>query len=189
MYVEFMTPEYIGFFFLLENAEEPELRIWWVKPEPLEFVSIPIRLGNWTLQEAVKKANEYARRYSRSSQTYEDHYLTEAVNVIIYLCSENAEYAPGEVRPVHPQPRKTKRGIRFFPADKPKIWQVGKQTGEKLRTEFRHSGNSKNRRPHIRRAHWHGYWTGAKTAEKRNFIVKWIPPVFVRGERISGIGE
>lgn len=85
MYVEFMTPEYIGFFFLLENAEEPELRIWWVKPEPLEFVSIPIRLGNWTLQGAVKKANEYARRYSRSSQTYEDHYLTEAVNIIIYV--------------------------------------------------------------------------------------------------------
>lgn len=181
MYVEFMTPEYLGFFFALEKAEEPELRIWWVERESLEFVGTPVRLGNWTLQEALEKAEKYAYQYTGFSGKYESRYLTEAINIIVYLCAENAEYTQGSALPSRPQPKKTKRGIRFFPADKPRIWHVGKQLGERLRAEFKRVGGNKGRRPHIRRAHWHGYWTGPKAAEQRDFIVKWIPPVFVGG--------
>jgi hypothetical protein len=32
--------------------------------------------------------------------------------------------------------------------------------------------------PHVRRAHWHSYWTGPrKEPKKRELIVKWMPPV------------
>lgn len=145
MYVELMTPEYLGFFFALEKAEK------------------------------------YAYQYTGFSGKYESRYLTEAINIIVYLCAENAEYTQGSALPSRPQPKRTKRGIRFFPADKPRIWHVGKQLGERLRAEFKCVGGNKGRRPHIWRAHWHGYWTGPKAAEQRDFIVKWIPPVFVSG--------
>jgi hypothetical protein len=34
-------------------------------------------------------------------------------------------------------------------------------------------------RPHIRRAHWHGYWTGprAKPAKERKFVLRWLAPI------------
>ena len=40
-------------------------------------------------------------------------------------------------------------------------------------------GTHASPRPHMRRAHWHLYWTGTGRAVPR---VKWIAPVFVRGE-------
>nr|DAR40120.1 MAG TPA: hypothetical protein [Caudoviricetes sp.] len=36
--------------------------------------------------------------------------------------------------------------------------------------------------PHVRRAHWHHFWTGARGSDARELILRWIPPVFVRGE-------
>ena len=34
---------------------------------------------------------------------------------------------------------------------------------------------------HMRRAHWHHYWTGPKTGE-RKLILKWLPPIPVNIE-------
>lgn len=35
-------------------------------------------------------------------------------------------------------------------------------------------------RPHIRRAHWHSYWTGKKDVqEERKLIVNWVAPTMV----------
>jgi hypothetical protein len=37
-------------------------------------------------------------------------------------------------------------------------------------------------RSHIRRAHWHGYWTGPKKEpEKRKFKLLWLHPILVGG--------
>lgn len=37
--------------------------------------------------------------------------------------------------------------------------------------------------PHLRRAHWHHYWTGPKSdPEKRELVVRWIHPVLVGGK-------
>ncbi|MGC6378155.1 hypothetical protein ACNO7L_10190 [Bisgaard Taxon 45] len=42
------------------------------------------------------------------------------------------------------------------------------------------NGSHKTRRPHIRRAHWHGYWTGKRDEpENRKFDLKWLPPFAV----------
>lgn len=35
-------------------------------------------------------------------------------------------------------------------------------------------------RPHVRRAHWHGFWSGPRKSEKqRTFSVQWLPPIAV----------
>lgn len=38
------------------------------------------------------------------------------------------------------------------------------------------------KRPHVRAAHWHHYWTGPRSElSKRKLIVKWVMPTFVNG--------
>ncbi|MCD8491987.1 MAG: hypothetical protein LRY51_08830, partial [Geovibrio sp.] len=77
-----------------------------------------------------------------------------------------------------------KKGLRFFPADKPLIFTVGESIGQKLREQSFHTHGKKGKvkRPHLRRAHWHGYWTGPRDGEQ-SFILKWLPPVFVDSEQ------
>ena len=42
-------------------------------------------------------------------------------------------------------------------------------------------GSHASKAPHVRRAHWHHYWTGARDSAERALVLKWIPPVFVGG--------
>lgn len=185
IFVEYEKPEFIGFFFALEKTlhdEDPELRIWWVTHDG-DFVSTPIHLGKWSLDTALKRSLDYATaHFGEHIEQYEDKYLHDAINMILYLCTQNAEYSPTGSRPSRPAPKKTKKGIRFFQADKPKIWNVGNQIGEKLRQDIARTGNHKAKRPHIRRAHWHGFYSGPKSAPKRDFNLKWLPPIMVGDE-------
>ena len=50
---------------------------------------------------------------------------------------------------------------------------------EKNRAET--DGSHAPKAPHVRRAHWHNYWTGARESAERCLVLKWIPPVFVGG--------
>lgn len=68
-------------------------------------------------------------------------------------------------------------------------WEVGyrfgatfrKQLAEAEQANTRHNGDDRNRpRVHVRRAHWHSYWTGPKGTEQKR-VVKWLPPVIVNG--------
>ena len=52
-------------------------------------------------------------------------------------------------------------------------------TAEKNRAET--AGSHAPKAPHVRHAHWHHYWTGARESAERCLVLKWIPPVFVGG--------
>ena len=114
-------------------------------------------------------------------QTRASH-LQPILSLILYLCSDEPEVddsrQPGEG--VHkPGLIKTRNGFKLFPPDRPRIWTVGAETGVKLR-EFSRSSSAEGHtvRPHIRRPHWHGYWTGPKQGERR-FSYRWIPAILV----------
>jgi hypothetical protein len=113
------------------------------------------------------------------------------LSVLLYLCSQTAEYraaterTPG--RPSNPSPRKTKEGWRLFPPDRPKIWCVGEAIGKTIREAMaRHREHDVDRlgpRPHIRRAHWHSFWSGPKAdPAARKLSLKWLPPMPVAME-------
>lgn len=94
----------------------------------------------------------------------------DVLSLLLYLCSENPGWAPsGETSaPSRPAPKRVKSGWRLFPPEKPKVWHVGEDIGRSIR-EARASamkGAHKGPRPHIRRAHWHSYWTGRKVMEE-----------------------
>jgi hypothetical protein len=44
-------------------------------------------------------------------------------------------------------------------------------------------GTHASPRPHVRRAHWHTYWTGPrKDPQKRKPVLKWLSPILVNVE-------
>lgn len=93
-----------------------------------------------------------------------------------------------------PEPKKTKKGVRYFPASTPTTWDVGVRMGTALR---RVSGQTQGtqsdslgqevKRPHIRRGHWHTFLTGPRKTKdgedippaQRTRVLRWIPPIAV----------
>ena len=152
---------------------------------------IGIHIGNWTLTEAIERANQYTVRSAPSvpadwAARAVASLLSPVMSIVLYICSDQPDIDdvrhPGR-GPTRPAPRKTQTGWRMFPADRPAYFDVGARIGAKLRQAreaFARVAAETGRTvcPHFRRAHWHGFWSGPRVGE-RVFKVKWLPPVLV----------
>lgn len=182
-----------GFWAHLEfdmNEKRPELRL--VLDTENALLPLPLHLGKWTMTEAVDRAFQETVNQSRkigfplpTDERRPDELAAELyglVSLVLYLCSEEPEIdderEPGAY-PQRPRPTRTKKGWRLFPAKRPRMWTVASKLGDQLR-QAANPGDAtgKGKAPHLRRAHWHGFWTGPKDGE-RKFIYKWLPPVAV----------
>lgn len=118
-------------------------------------------------------------------------YTAPVLNLLLYLCAEGAEIDGKRGQPGNPAPRKTRRdGLKLFAADGPATWDVGVRIGAALRRAYQSSetaqgGTHAGPRPHIRRAHWHGFRSGPRLrpdgseipAALRKFDLRWLPPI------------
>ena len=149
-----------------------------------------LHLGDWPLKESITRTMDEAKKQSKAhgiEKTFPEEskllgeikdLITPFVSLVLYLCSINAEFSG---IPEKPKPKKTKKGYRLFAPPQPRTWDVGIRLGASLRaakTEYVESkdieeGQRRPPRPHIRRAHWHLYWTGEG---RKNPVVKWLPP-------------
>lgn len=166
------------------------------------LISQVLHLGPWPLAESIARALQEAgaqtemvlgQKYTLAGQESEvaniikDDY-TPLLSLLLYLCSVNGEIGDGDRRPVRPRSTKTKKGLRLFPPNKPTTWDVGIRMGAALRKAREMSGAAETKntegkqrsapRAHVRRAHWHGYWTGPRDGDQK-FTLKWISPVLV----------
>lgn len=113
--------------------------------------------------------------------------LEPLISLLLYICSITADF--GHYSAVKPVPVKTKRGYRLFPPPKPTIVQTGNLIGSTLRVSREAQEHEvglptgKVMPAHVRRAHWHGYWSG----KPRRFNVRWMPPILVNCEESHGI--
>lgn len=156
--------------------------------------AIPIHLGRWTLADALQRALSVAKLpgavFTQAAQLQMAKIATPVMPLLLYLCSQNAEIGDGTRQPTNPAPKRTKRGWRLFPAERVTTWDVGVRLGAALRRAYSTNeavgdGTHAAPRGHIRRAHWHGFRSGAmKTpagdpipAELRRFDVRWLPPI------------
>lgn len=117
-------------------------------------------------------------------------HISKLISVIMYLCSDKPEInnlrQPGNI-PSRPKPKKVKGGMTLFPAQGVTIWEVGKDIGKRLCNadveKLEYAGGTHARpRAHVRRGHWHGYWTGPLKGS-RTFILKWLHPMLVGMEK------
>lgn len=193
---QWMDIDLHGFWVHLEwdaNTERSELRFLLNTPDQL----IPqiLHMGPWTVTEAVDRAMGEARKQAESRNVellrVDDAPMILAGDLqpllarVMYLCSDEPDIVdrdqPGYL-PGRPKPKKTKKGWRLFPPAKPRVWSVGDSVGDTLRSVSADAGDSdrKSPRPHLRRAHWHGYWTGPRDGDQK-FRCKWLPPTVIRG--------
>jgi hypothetical protein len=157
------------------------------------LTGIPLHCKQGTISDAFAAMVKESRRQGLQGEGYQAvkqaipeivNSLSAIISLVLYLCSQAADYG-GEKKLARPRFKKTKKGPRYFPPDKSQVWDVGARVGAALRLAFakaesagRTGGEGRARpRGHIRRAHWHGYWTGPK--EKQKLVLRWIPPLAI----------
>ena len=179
----------------------------WNVGDSRPYSAIPVDLIESTLAEAVESTcGRYLAELSPETEGIQEaaevissfaaldlHEYTQSVtplmNLVLYLCSINAEFRDHSglrEKPKQPPMTRTRKGPRMFPPEQPTTWDVGWRLGAALRGTLDavrragKEGSHASPRPHIRRAHWHSYWTGPMAASERSIRVRWMPPVGVR---------
>jgi len=205
VYVETPGTPFYGFFAHIDddmNYNRAELRLVLDSGKLTPFV---LHLDKPTLDESINAVKEHSIKMMR------EHALPRAgnpstgeitneasplvsplVSALLYICSaaNDMREASGSLRqPKKPRPKKVKGGLKMFPPNKTIIWETGYRMGAALSraresTGARESSPHGSPAPHIRRAHWHSFWTGPKNEpDKRLITVKWLPPIPV------GVGD
>lgn len=117
---------------------------------------------------------------------------------LLYLCSEKPDLIDRKEPdwlPHPPKPKKVKGGFRLFPAKRTRIVEVGSVLGETLRkAESEHyqteTGGTRTVKSHLRRAHWHSFWTGPRKDPKpgdQKLVLRWLSPILVHGRSDDGL--
>lgn len=144
--------------------------------------------------ELVKLLDEEVGGHAASTILAEP--TRRALPLLLYLCAEEPDIdgvPRGEV-----QPTRTKRGLRWFPLDKITTWNVGVRLGAVLRKTHQdaavaneNGGQAHGRpRPHLRRAHFHKYWTGPKDRpNERRVACRWVYDTLVNAKRADDLVE
>lgn len=201
-----------GFFAHLEwdaNTGRTELRLLVDMEMPgvgMELWPIPIHLiDGGTFDDAIKAAYgealwQYASSVPRTSEevravqaVLNDHQgvikqlVPPLVSVLLYLCTESADVrGRDEAEP----PTHTRRRSPQYAAQSPAVWDVGVRIGAALRRAQQAAGESlggthASPKPHVRRAHWHTYWTGPRDNQEPQ--LKWLSPILVGAENEDGL--
>lgn len=113
------------------------------------------------------------------------------LQMALYLCADDAEI-DGEHRR-HKTIRKH-GAERLLPADQCNFWEVAYRSGAALHAAKQylaaHAGDGTHAgpRPHLRKAHWHHYWTGPRATAgatqptERRLVLKWLGPILVNAK-------
>lgn len=175
------------------NTQRHELRL--LLDTDARLVPVPLHLGAWSLAESISRMLDESAAQAlmrggapvpRALAAPLRGLVEPIVSLLLYICSEGAELGSGARKPGNPEPKRTKRGWRLFQADRPTTWDVGVRLGAALRRAYQAErtgaagagGEHAGPRPHIRRAHWHGFWRGPLQGE-RSFALRWLPPIAV----------
>ena len=115
--------------------------------------------------------------------------INKLLSILLMICPEEPDISNIQGEPIpkidlsKPKYTANKRTGTFIPPSKPFLYEIGrrmggeiKQANDKLASAKR---TSTSRRPHIRSAHYHGYWMG--TGQDKHYTLKWIAPIFVNG--------
>ncbi len=170
-----------GMFAWLEfdvHSRTPELRLLYLMPD-MSIVSMPIILTGGTLDDSMVALAVSALSRGPApcylpnpSLAPSKEQIAGAINMVLYLCSSDRDMPDSYIR------RSTNR---YGNPKHIRIWDVGIRIGSALRkyrraVEDHQRGSHESPRPHVRRAHWHHFWTGPRDGE-RKLVVKWLPPI------------
>ncbi|MDR1703876.1 MAG: hypothetical protein LBS19_04220 [Clostridiales bacterium] len=195
---------FIGFFAWLDWGTKDNnkiLRLQLLKADgKTELMWLPVTGG--TLQDSILHTmNQPSSEVGNRTYTAEEirnapitKNISGCINLLLYLCSEKPDLQSKTER--QPRFRRDKYGNPTLAA----TWEVGIRIGAALRkTAEQADGNetpldieieqndstgqslrsSSSPRPHMRRAHWHSFWTGKHNSPERKLKLQWLPPIAV----------
>lgn len=125
-------------------------------------------------QEAIKDLNTFKKK---------------ALQIILFICQDEPDIFENgnEIDEVgfKPVAQRIKGEVRLFEAKKVRYFDVGVKTGALIKDTFNaYRASGKTQAPHIRRAHWHGFWRGSRKNNAQEFFYKWVAPVIVNGDLV-----
>lgn len=204
--------KYHGFFAHLENdidTNDRELRLLFLSANGTETMGFPIHIDEKNLEDnmqrvfSIMKHNTEGTFLQDATRQFLDEWddyseqiilLRKALQIVLYICSTNADISANEeqknmvrrtkttvIRDRYAEIRKWDTGIRVGNAVR--RYRAKQQPGEQKKKPGENATHA-SPRPHIRRAHWHHYWTGKRDdQENRKLILKWNPPAYVGIEK------
>jgi hypothetical protein len=115
------------------------------------------------------------------------------INAVLMICAKNVSINPSPARIAGKKSFKSIGPLSYV--DKPDHTVIGTVEGAALRANTQYmratasDGDDKIKRAaHMRRAHWHHYWTGPRDQpENRKIILHWVAPTFVSGTENEAI--
>jgi len=176
------------------NGDEFMIEWLYVKNGITIEQSLAQSLERWHNMVAGMKLSRPEQELSLKDVT---SHVSQLVNLLLYICQVNSEYydvrsGDGSDRvPGYPQPKKTKKGFRYFPPDNPTVWECGMRQGAELRRALAEQaewkgGTHSSPIPHARAAHWQTYFTGEgsrKDPSKGVRVLKWIHTTLVNARK------
>lgn len=202
IFVEMQGESVSGFFSSLEYVSLGKAELRFVFCGVQRLIPFYIALSSGTIEKSFEEClREYEAIAGKSDteKVKKEHLqllgenlslVKKALSLVLYICSDDAEIRDRDApdwEPSFPRPKITKGQERLFPADRNRTVEVGRELGALLRKGSAHREPSaptgRSVRPHMRRGHWHGFWTGSRkeNRDQQKFILKWIPPLFVQG--------
>lgn len=121
----------------------------------------------------------YGTNGSEATERYV-HKKNILLAILSYLISKTCEYHPTTPYQGFNLSERTVKGERrLFKSTKIMHHKLGFAMGEQIR-KFENDVKEKGvgKCPHIRRAHFHGYWKGPRNGDQE-FELKWIAPTFI----------
>lgn len=156
----------------------------------MEHVRV-VSLGAETLEEGLRRHAELnnalltrtgSHELQEAISAYGDALLRMALPVAVYIGSQQKQQDIGEPQSTGYTVKRKGKNFVLRSAPRKRIVRYGEELKEQLEafeSEVARA-ESKGRAPHIRKAHWHGYWTGPR-AGVRKYIYHWIPPTIISG--------
>lgn len=168
----------------------------------LESVMCPIS-NNITIDEDLLAYDDSSAGKARFEKEYTMvEFMKLCIFILLYIISEDADIKSSSLTKNTYKPRNLKDPItdKFREVE---YFDVGYEIGDRIRRERKLIEESievdfgevpetsieepkvkkerKPIKPHMRKAHWHHFWTGSKEdPDNRQLVVRWVPPTFVK---------
>lgn len=149
-------------------------------------------------ESAIRTNSDEAKKYLSGDSEKDQQSIDATVDVIcerfqyiVHLSAINAEIEPITKGAIAKRTSNTNDNPKPTTQSKTQISNVGYRIGASLKPKqanikyvdknklSEHHGTPKV--PHIRRSHFHSFWTGS--GENKTLVVKWIGAVFVNGDK------